>query len=94
MYSIFTTGYSNKIVWYNVNEDTLKITFQGDSEIDNKLSFGAVDKEHNCIYFVHEEKNEVSRWTIDKTSGEIPNLAKQEVPDNLSISTVLDLILY
>ena len=74
-----------------VNEDSLKITLQGDSEIENNLSFGAVDKEHDCIYFVHEEKQygnftnngAVSRWTIDNTNGVKPILSKQEVPDNM-----------
>ena len=105
MYKIFTTGYSNKIVWYTVNEDTLKIEFQGDSEIENDLSFGAFDEVHNSIYFVHEQKQygnftnngAVSRWTIDSTKnsngGKIPILSKQEVPGNICLSKLLDLIL-
>ena len=103
MYRIFTTGYSNKIVWYTVNEDTLKIEFQGDSEIESNLSFGAVDEVHNSIYFVHEEKQygnftnngAVSRWTIKNSNGgEIPILSKQEVRDNIGLSTLLNLMLY
>ena len=90
MYNIFTTGYSNKIIWYNVDEANSKVTFQGDSEIEPNLSFGAVDEVNNGIYFAHEVGNYknftnsgvVSRFTIAserKTDANIPNLSIQEV---------------
>ena len=90
MYSVFTTGYSNKIIWHSVDEDTLSITFKGDSEIEPNLSFASVDNVHKNIYFVHEvEKYEdfshsatVSRWNIgyeNKGDKNIPFVTKQEV---------------
>ena len=38
MYNIFTTGYSNKIAWYTVNEDTLKINNNCSSLISSKCA--------------------------------------------------------
>ena len=93
MYNVFTTGYSNKIIWYAVDEASSSITFQGDSEIEPNLSFASVDNVHKNIYFVHEvgkyenfsHSAAVSRWTIDekKVDTYIPMLSKQEVTLNI-----------
>ena len=90
VYNIFTTGYSNKIIWYSVNEAKLKVSFQGESEIEPNLSFGAVDPINKSIYFVHEVRDygelknsgAVSRWMVSteiRENSNIPTLTKKEV---------------
>ena len=93
-YNIFTTGYSDKIIWYSVNEAQSEVSILGQSTIEPNLSFGAVDHANKNIYFVHEVQNytniepkwtnsgAVSRWTLSneiKGNSNIPALSKQEV---------------
>lgn len=79
-------------MWYSVDEAKSEVKFQGESEIEPNLSFGAVDSVNKNIYFVHEVKSygnftnngAVSRWTISKEiakNSNIPKLTKQEVND-------------
>ena len=100
-YNIFTTGYSDKILWYSVNEAQLEVSILGQSTIEPNLSFGAVDHANKNIYFVHEVQNytnikqkwtnsgAVSRWTLSKEikgNSNVPTLTKQEVKHALLIS--------
>ena len=90
IYSIFTTGYSNQIIWYKVDEEHLEISSQVTSEIEPNLSFGAVDEVNSCIYFVHEvgkygnfsNNGAVSRYTVvkeKKQNLDTPILTQEEV---------------
>ena len=93
IYNIFTTGYSNQISWYKVDEEHLEISSQGTSEIEPNLSFGAVYDVYDCIYFVHEvgkygnfsNNGAVSRYTVAKEKIQkvnIPIMTQEEVCNN------------
>ena len=93
IYNVFTTGYSNQINWYKVDEEHLEISSQGTSEIEPNLSFGAVYDVNNCIYFVHEvgkygnfsNNGVVSRYTVAKEKIQkvnIPIMTQEEVCNN------------
>ena len=90
IYNIFTTGYSNQMIWYKVDEEHHEISSQVTSEIEPNLSFGAVDEVNSCIYFVHEvgkygnfsNNGAVSRYTVVKEKKQnlnIPILTQEEV---------------
>ena len=93
IYNIFTTGYSNQISWYKVDEEHLEISSQGISEIEPNLSFGAVYDVNHCIYFVHEvgkygnfsNNGAVSRYTVVKEKKQnvnLPIMTQEEVCNN------------
>ena len=93
IYNIFTTGYSNQINWYKVDEEHLEISSQGTSEIEPNLSFGAVYDGNDCIYFAHEvgeygnfsNNGAVSRYTVAKEKKQnvnLPIMTQEEVCNN------------
>ena len=86
--TIFTSGYSEELLFYTVDRDYQDIFFDDQVDVDAQFSFGYVSKKYGSIYFVHEVNDydgtpntgAVSRWKIDVNAH---SLIKQEVSDNL-----------
>ena len=74
--TIFTSGYSDELLLYNVDEEAHHVTYQEQCKVDPQFSFGYVSKKFNSIYFVHEvgdydgvpNTGAVSRWKINLPS--------------------------
>ena len=91
--TIFTSGYSEELLFYTVDRDYQDIFFDDQVDVDAQFSFGYVSKKYGSIYFVHEVNDydgtpntgAVSRWKIDSTRSSMNghSLIKQEVSDNL-----------
>ena len=92
--TIFTSGYSEELLFYAVDEDDQHLLFDGQVDVDAQFSFGYVSKKYGNIYFVHEvneydgtpNTGAVSRWKIDTTGYSLNahSLIKQEVSATLS----------
>ena len=91
--TIFTSGYSEELLFYTVDEHNQHLLFDDQVEVDAQFSFGYVSTKYGSIYFVHEvneydgtpNTGAVSRWKIDSTRSSMNghSLIKQEVSDNL-----------
>ena len=91
--TIFTSGYSEELLFYTVDKDYQELFFDDQVDVDAQFSFGYVSKKYGSIYFVHEVNDydgtpntgAVSRWKIDSTRSSMSghSLTKQEVSDNL-----------
>ena len=87
--TIFTSGYSEELLFYMVDEDNQHLLFDDQVEVDAQFSFGYVSTKYGSIYFVHEvneydgtpNTGAVSRWKIDVNAH---SLIKQEVSATLS----------
>ena len=92
--TIFTSGYSEELLFYTVDEDDQHLLFDDQVDVDAQFSFGYVSKKYGSIYFVHEvneydgtpNTGAVSRWKIDTTGYSLNahSLIKQEVSATLS----------
>ena len=68
---IFTSGYSDTLMLYGVNQET--IHFSDAWKVEPNFSFGHVSQTYQSIYFVHEvseyngtlHSGAVSRWKIN-----------------------------
>ena len=91
--TIFTSGYSEELLFYTVDKDYQELFFDDQVDVDAQFSFGYVSKKYGSIYFVHEVNDydgtpntgAVSRWKIDSTRSSMNghSLTKQEVRDYL-----------
>ena len=71
--SMFTSGYSDELLHFNVNEDTHSVSYVDSWKVESNFSFGHVSDKFSSIYFIHEvteyegtpNSGAVSRWKID-----------------------------
>ena len=76
---IFTSGYSDELLIYNVNEETHDISYDEQWKVESNFSFGHVSQKYNSIYFIHEvgeyggnpDTGAVSRWKLNSSSPTI-----------------------
>ena len=71
---MFTSGYSDELLHFNVNEDTHTVSYVDSWKVESNFSFGHVSDKFSSIYFIHEvteyegtpNSGAVSRWKIDE----------------------------
>ena len=72
--SMFTSGYSDELLHFNVNEDAHSVSYVDSWKVESNFSFGHVSDNFSSIYFIHEvteyegtpNSGAVSRWKIDE----------------------------
>ena len=72
--SMFTSGYSDELLHFNVNEDAHSVSYVDSWKVESNFSFGHVSDKFSSIYFIHEvteyegtpNSGAVSRWKIDR----------------------------
>ena len=82
---IFTSGYSDELLIYNVNEETHDISYVEQWNVESNFSFGHVSEKYNSIYFIHEvgeyggtpDTGAVSRWKLNSSSTNIGHQNRQ-----------------
>ena len=73
MLNMFTSGYSDELLHFAVNEDTHHVSYVESWKVESNFSFGHVSDKFSSIYFIHEvteyegtpNSGAVSRWKID-----------------------------
>ena len=74
MFNLFSSGYSDGLITFAMDDVTGKINPVGHSPIRENTSFAVVDNDHTAAYFVHEVDNfersgAISRWKFQSESG-------------------------
>ena len=73
MSNMFTSGYSDELLHFTVNEDNHHLFYVDSWKVESNFSFGHVSDKFSSIYFIHEvneyegtpNTGAVSRWKID-----------------------------
>ena len=73
MTQMFTSGYSDELLHFTVNEDTHSISYVDSWKVESNFSFGHASDKFSSLYFIHEvseyegtpNSGAVSRWQID-----------------------------
>ena len=98
---MFTSGYSDELLNFDINEDTHSVTYVDSWKVESNFSFGHVSDKFSSIYFIHEvteyegafymnmnmkpNSGAVSRWKIDE--GELAAKVNPSNEDDKKIET-------
>ena len=92
MTQIFTSGYSDELLHFTVNEDTHSISYVDSWKVESNFSFGHVSDKFSSLYFIHEvevyegtpNSGAVSRWQIDNVDFVAKhNPSSEDVPKRI-----------
>ena len=93
MTQMFTSGYSDELLHFTVNEDTHSISYVDSWKVESNFSFGHVSDKFSSLYFIHEvseyegtpNSGAVSRWQIDDVDFVAKNNpSSEDVPQRKS----------
>ena len=101
MTQMFTSGYSDELLHFTVNEDTHSISYVDSWKVESNFSFGYVSDKFSSLYFIHEvseyegtpNSGAVSRWQINDVDFVAKyNPSSEDVPKRKSKITKKEVI--